>query len=116
MLPQAQIRIYSEAKSLLKDLADSSSGTRMRFPNLILLDFHLSDQNAPAFMNELLRLELNSGKPLFCFVVSWSEDASEMEASLNHPFCSGFISKPLNPDKFAEILDTIKGEIKATNF
>jgi len=78
-------------------------GNDQEYPSLILLDINMPEIDGFGFL-ELYR-ELAPAAPVAAKIVmlTSSMDSSDYERAMSYPYVSGFLNKPLTPDKLQEL-------------
>ncbi|MCB1190982.1 MAG: response regulator [Leptospiraceae bacterium] len=86
----------------------SVQNTPQRLPEMILLDLNMPILDGWGFLEEYIALKPKLPKKITIFIVSSSIDPIDVEKAKSIHEVKDYIIKPLNEDKFLEIIEGLK--------
>ena len=81
-----------------------NSETIELIPDIILLDMNMPHVNGFEFIEEFAKLDPAIHAKSAIYMLSSTTDSVEVSKAEHHPFINMFVTKPLNKEKFSDIL------------
>lgn len=107
-IPSASIMTLNcpqEAVEFIKSIHfDSSCDLEVFLPDLIFLDIDMPILSGFNVLDELKELDIFKKKQLDVFFLSSSTCKKDINKALDKKLCTGYINKPLNKDKLANVI------------
>ncbi len=103
-----QVKCFRKASGLLSYLEKLKQKHLVEdFPDYILIDIHLPDMDATAFLDSFARIVANMETPEI-FILASSGDKKSRDLAMQYSFVSAYLEKPV-PSDFIEVLIAGKG-------
>lgn len=94
----------SVALQFFKNLDKEVSLGKEFIPNVVFLDINMPGLNGFQFLREFNKLNNINKKGIRIYMLSSSNNTQDIIEAENERYCSGFLSKPLCPDKLKSII------------
>ncbi len=102
--PPVQVVSFINPEEALSHLSETATNRELRFPDVIFLDINMPLMNGWEFLEEYLNKNLQHISSTKIYILSSSLDPNDISKAQRYPIVSGFISKPLTPEKVNDIL------------
>lgn len=107
-IPSASIMTLNcpqEAVEFIKSIRfDSSCDSKVFLPDLIFIDIHMPILSGFDVLDELKELDIFKKNLIDVFLLSSSTCEKDIKKALDQELCMGYINKPLNKDKLANVI------------
>lgn len=108
LYPDAEVVSHLSSTEGLQYLKDSMTSPEAK-PDLLFLDIRMPEMDGFELLDELAQsFQISDITPMRIFMLTSSLDANDNRKSVENPFVSGFISKPLEPEQLKEIFEQEK--------
>ena len=97
---------FLEAELALQRLTDLKSAT-LELPDVILLDLNMPGMDGWGFLTSLQKVLPEMNKKIKVIILSSSESKMERSRSLDFPFVSAYITKPVTLETIKTILSVV---------
>jgi CheY-like chemotaxis protein len=107
-IPSAAIMTFNcpqKAVEFIKSVHfDSSCDPKVFLPDLIFIDIGMPVLSGFDVLDELKELDIFKKKRIDVFILSSSTCEKDIKKALDKKLCMGYINKPLNKDKLANVI------------
>ncbi|MFM8431711.1 MAG: response regulator [Bacteroidota bacterium] len=103
--PPVQVVSFVNPEEALKHLSSIPTNRELKFPDVIFLDINMPLMNGWEFLDEYIKMDFHHVAPSRIYILSSSLDPNDISKAQRYSAVSGFISKPLSPDKVNDILE-----------
>lgn len=102
--PPIQVISFINPEEALQHIKSIPNDRELTFPDVIFLDINMPLMNGWEFLDEYIKMDLHHVSTAKIYILSSSLDPNDISKAQHYPVVSGFISKPLSPDKVNDIL------------
>jgi len=102
--PPVQVVSFTNPEEALQHISAIPANRELSFPDVIFLDINMPLMNGWEFLDEYIKSDLHHIAPSKIYILSSSLDPNDISKAQRYPVVSGFISKPLSPDKVNDII------------
>ena len=102
--PPIQVIAFINPEEALQYIKSIPENRELSFPDVIFLDINMPLMNGWEFLEEYMKMDLHHISPSKIYILSSSLDPADISKAQHFNVVSGFISKPLSPDKVNDIL------------
>ena len=106
-----KILIFSDGEEAINFMIDNVANAS-NLPDVIFLDINMPIMDGFQFMEEYVRLKPRIGKKITIYMNTSSIDLKDIERAKSITEISDYIVKPINPNQFKEIIQTLENEGK----
>ncbi|MFM7902265.1 MAG: response regulator [Bacteroidota bacterium] len=106
--PEIEVVSHLSSTEGLQYLKDSMASSSTK-PDILFLDIRMPEMDGFELLDELAQsFNISDLAPMRIFMLTSSLDANDNRKSIENPFVSGFISKPLETELLKEIFEQEK--------
>ncbi len=98
------IAAFLNGKDAINFLKDPNTTLNGQLPDIIFLDINMPVMNGWEFLEEFQQFSASLSQPIKIYLVSSSVDESDINKSKNYPSVTDYVIKPLNRDKYRQLL------------
>lgn len=98
------IAAFLNGKDAINFLKDPNTTLNSQLPDIIFLDINMPVMNGWEFLEEFQQFSASLSQPIKIYLVSSSVDESDINKSKNYPSVTDYVIKPLNRDKYRQLL------------
>ncbi|MEI8099195.1 MAG: response regulator [Sediminibacterium sp.] len=98
------IAAFLNGKDAINFLKDPNTTLNSQLPDIIFLDINMPVMNGWEFLEEFQQFSASLSQPIKIYLVSSSVDESDINKSKNYPAVTDYVIKPLNRDKYRQLL------------
>jgi|ERR1700754_1399299 len=100
LLVNPEVTLFENGKDAIDQLISLRNSNSDKTPDYILLDLNMPFTSGWDFLDEIYRLKIDLWCPSIVYILSSSVRSKDVEKSKLYPIVGGFITKPLDQDKF----------------
>jgi CheY-like chemotaxis protein len=98
------IAAFLNGKDAINFLKDPNTTLNSQLPDIIFLDINMPVMNGWEFLEEFQSFSASLSHPIKIYLVSSSVDESDINKSKKYPAITDYVIKPLNRDKYRQLL------------
>ena len=102
LVQTTRVERFSEPDIAL-EILQSRKTAADELPDIILLDLNMPVMSGWEFLERFAQYRLQITKPISVYILSSSQDPSDLDRAREFPFLKGYLSKPLTRDALIQL-------------